>query len=294
MSQAHPVRGGSLAIVIERLRELPSYLRYLVYVAGALLALFVVFGVGVAAAVVVGVQPERVASGSGGPAESGPAESRTLEDTAIETTNGAKALEDTAIETTNGAKNANPKELANVASFAHTATDENSRGDYTYLSDPSINGDPNAIVLVERAPDRGSADEGAYDHNIGVWYDFRVDQEKWAIFNQDRAVVPTGAAFRVVIPPASESFVHRARRANTVGNITYVDDPLTNGEPDVVLAVTQNWNPGGGVGVYNDHPVGVLYDEDVERWAVYNRDDAPMPYGSAFNVAVSGGGDGAR
>lgn len=94
--------------MIERLRELPSYLRYLVYVAGALLALFVVFGVGVAAAVVVGVQPERVASGFGGPAESGPAESRTLEDTTIETTNGAKALEDTAIETTNGAKNANP------------------------------------------------------------------------------------------------------------------------------------------------------------------------------------------
>jgi hypothetical protein len=58
--------------------------------------------------------------------------------------------------------------------------------------------------------------------------------------------------------------------------------------------VTQNWNPGGGVGVYNDHRAGVLYDEDVERWAVYNRDDAPMPYGSAFNVAVSGGGDGAR
>ena len=283
--------------MIERLRELPSYLRYLAYIAGALLAFFVALGVGVAAAVVIGWQPERVASGSDGAAKSGPAESRKLEDTVIETTNGAKALEDTAIETTNNPRNANPDEPANVASFAHTATDENSRGDYTYLSDPSINGDPNAIVLVERAPERGSADEGAYDHNIGVWYDFRVDPEKWAIFNQDRAVMPAGAAFRVVIPPASESFVHRASSANIVGNITYLDDPLTNGEPDVVLAVTQNWNPGGGVGVYgvyNDHPVGFLYDEDVERWAVYNRDDAPMPDGSAFNVAVSGGGDGAR
>jgi hypothetical protein len=283
--------------VIERLRELPSYLRYLAYVGGALLAFFVALGVGVAAATVIGWQPERVASGSGSRAESGPAESRTLEDTAIETTYGAKALEDTVIETTNNAKNANPDESAYVASFVHTATDENSRGDYTYLSDPSINGDPNAIVLVKRAPERGSADEGAYDHNIGVWYDFRVNPEKWAIFNQDRAVVPAGAAFRVVIPPASESFIHRASDANIVGNITYLDDPLTNGEPDVVLSVTQNWNPGGGVGdygVYNDHPVGFLYDEDVERWAVYNRDDAPMPDGSAFNVAVSGGSDGAR
>jgi hypothetical protein len=269
--------------VIERLRELPSYLRYLAYVGGALLAFFVALGVGVAAATVIGWQPERVASGSGSRAESGPAQSRTLEDTAIETTNNAK--------------NANPDEPAYVASFVHTATDENSTGDYTYLSDPSINGDPNAIVLVKWAPERGSADEGAYDHNIGVWYDFRVNPEKWAIFNQDRVVVPAGATFRVVIPPASESFVHRASGANIVGNTTYLDDPLTNGKPDVVLSVTQNWNPGGGVGdygVYNDHPVGFLYDEDVERWAVYNRDDAPMPDGSGFNVAVSGGGDGAR
>jgi hypothetical protein len=264
--------------VIEWLRGLPSHLRYLAYVAGALLACFVAIGVGAAAAAVIGWQPERVTSGSGGAADSGPAKSGPAE---------SRTLEDNAIETTNNANNANPDEPANVASFVHTATDENSRGDYTYLGDPNINGDPNAIVLVEPAPDRGTAEEGAYDHNIGVWYDFRLDRNSWAIFNQDRAAVPAGAAFRVVIPPASKRFVHRARRANTVGNVTYLDDPLTNGEPDAVLSVTQNWNPGGGVGVYNDHPVGVLYDEDVERWAVYNRDDAPVPNGTAFNVAVS-------
>ena len=38
--------------MIERLRELPSYLRYLAYVGGALLAFFVALGVGVAAATV--------------------------------------------------------------------------------------------------------------------------------------------------------------------------------------------------------------------------------------------------
>ena len=101
------------------------------------------------------------------------------------------------------------------------------------------------------------------------------------------AAVPAGAAFRVVLPPASESFVHRARLDNNVGEATYLDDPLTNGKADALVSVTQNWNPGGGVGVYNDHPVGVLYDEDVERWVVYNRDDAPVPNGTAFNVAVS-------
>ena len=54
------------------------------------------------------------------------------------------------------------------------------------------------------------------------------------------------------------------------------------------MSVTQNWNPGGGPGVYNDHPVGLLYDEDVQKWAIENRDGARMPDGAAFNVAVSG------
>ena len=110
----------------------------------------------------------------------------------------------------------------------------------------------------------------------------RARKNKWAIFNQDMAAVPAGTAFGVVVPPADEGFVHRAEPANTVGNATYVDDPLTNGEPDAEVSVTQNWNPGGGNGVYNDHPVAALYDGDVDRWFVYNKDGAPMPEGGSL------------
>ncbi len=175
---------------------------------------------------------------------------------------------------------------AEETAFAHTATDENSRGDYTYLSDPAIDGDPGAVVMVSVSADRGSDGGATYGHNIGVWYE--AGAQKWAIFNQDRSAVPAGAAFRVVLPPAPESFVHRAELDNTVGNATYLDDPLTDGKADAVVSVTQNWNPGGGTGIYNDHPVGVFYEVDVQKWSVYNRDGAPMPEGAAFNVAVSG------
>ena len=143
---------------------------------------------------------------------------------------------------------------------------------------PRVDGDPNAVVFASPT--------GSYDHNIGVWYEPR--EKKWAIFNQDRAAVPAGSAFEVVVPPADEGFVHRADLLNIVGNATYLDDPLLNGKPDAEVSVTQNWNPGGGGGVYNDHPVGVLYDEDVGEWSVYNEDGARMPQGAAFNVAVSG------
>ena len=198
-------------------------------------------------------------------------------------------FEETASKGTDAKGSDSPNTNDAEATFTHTATDENSRGDYTYLADPAIDGDPDAIVLAEPSPAGGIA----YGHNIGVWYDF-VDRRRWAIFNQDRAVVPAGSAFRVVVPAATVSFVHRAGLTNTVGNVTYLDNPLTDGKPDAVLSVTQNWNPGGGVGVYNDRPVDVLYEEDADGWAIYNRDGAPMPEGAAFNVAVSSDDGGAR
>ena len=169
--------------------------------------------------------------------------------------------------------------------FVHRATEENSRGDYTYLSDPSIDGDPKAVVLATPTPDRASTEDGTYDHNIGVWYE--PGAQKWAIFDQDRSAVPRGATFQVVIPGGPEKFVHRAGPENITENSTYLDDPLVNGKPEAILSVTQNWNPGGGTGTYNDHPVGVRYDAGRQRWAVYNTDGATIPEGAAFNVAVS-------
>ena len=239
---------------------------------------FVAVGVGAVAALVVGWQIGRVATG--------PAETSRLEDTKMETTSAAKTLEDTAIGSSGDPKN---QDDTARASFTHRATDENSRGDYTYISDPSMNGDPDAIVLVSPTSDQENLGTASYNHNIGVWYEGGA--EKWAIFNQNRAAVPAGATFEVVVPRASAKFVHRARLVNIAGNYTYLDDRLTNGEPDAVLSVTQNWNPGGGRGVYNDHPVDTVYDAQVERWAIYNRDNVSIPTGAAFNVAVSAGAD---
>src|SRR5918998_941076 len=77
--------------------------------------------------------------------------------------------------------------------FVHRASEKNSRGDYTYLSDPGLDGDPNAVVIAAPMPDLGSTGDGDYDHNIGVWYE--PEAQKWAIFNQDLAAVPGGSTF---------------------------------------------------------------------------------------------------
>ncbi len=87
--------------------------------------------------------------------------------------------------------------------------------------------------------------------------------------------------------PDESVFVHRAAPENISGNSTYLDDPLADGNPEAVVSVTQNWNPDGGTGTYNDRPVGVWYDAEAGQWAIFNQDRAAMPEGAAFNVVVS-------
>ena len=260
--------------MIDRLRTLSPPLRYSAYAAAVLLMFLVAVGMGSTAAVVVGWQFARTGTAD----TSG---TSALEAGQSETTAASRALEGTAVESPGSSNN----DTTSDASFVHLAKEENSRGDYTYVSDPGINGDPDAVVLASPVSDRGSERSASYDHNIGVWYE--GGKQKWAIFNQDLAPVPAGATFRVVVPQPSARFVHRALLLNTAGNHTYLDNRLTNGEPTADLSVTQNWNPGGGRGVYNNHPIKVVYDANLNQWAIVNGDGASMPKGAAFNVAVS-------
>ena len=172
------------------------------------------------------------------------------------------------------------------AALIHRATSENIVDNSTYIDEPSVNGNPDAILLVTQIwePDVDVVDA----HPVGVWYDANRDGQ-WAIFNQDLAPMPEGAAFSVVVLEEGEqAAVHRAKPANTVNNVTYLDHPLANGNPEAVLSVTPNWNPGGISGIYNDHLVGAWYDAGEQRWTIFNNDSAPMPRNAAFNVLVAG------
>jgi hypothetical protein len=87
-------------------------------------------------------------------------------------------------------------------------------------------------------------------------------------------------------PTLEAIFIHHATPENTSANSTYLHSSLTEGNPNAVLVVTQNWNPGGSSGKYNDHPIGVWYNTKRSKWAIFNQDRAAMPVGADFNVAV--------
>ncbi|WP_044276183.1 DUF7452 domain-containing protein [Caldilinea aerophila] len=101
------------------------------------------------------------------------------------------------------------------------------------------------------------------------------------------AVPPSLADTAISLAAASSpgvQFVHVATAANISGAATSIDHPLLNNDPNAVIIATPNWNPGGGSGVYNDHPIAVGYLSP--KWLIVNQDIAPMPAYAAFNVLV--------
>ena len=173
--------------------------------------------------------------------------------------------------------------------FVHKSTAANSAGDYTTIDYPLTNGNPNAIILVTPNLDPGGLSVKYHDHPIGAYYS--TTASKWRIFNQDIAPMQIGASFNVFIPTAGPGvgvFVHTATGGS--GNQTYINNPMTNGNPNAIVVVTPNWNPGGIGGVYANFPIGVYYNNTARKWAIFNQNgiSSSMPANAAFNVYVVG------
>jgi hypothetical protein len=74
-----------------------------------------------------------------------------------------------------------------------------------------------------------------------------------------------------------------ATAPNVHGDYVIINSTLTNGHPDALLQVTQNF---GSAGVFNPHSIGVRYFKVRRRWAIFNEDGSAMPHKASFNVLV--------
>jgi len=155
-----------------------------------------------------------------------------------------------------------------------------------YIDHALANENPDAIILAERT---SQFDKAADDAPIAVWYD--ANRGKWGVFNHGPSPMYNGATFDINIAqePGESVFVHYATPDNTVDNETYIDHASANENPDAVLKVTPNLNPGGEAGTFDKHPLNIRYDTDKEKWAIFNTDLEPLPERAAFNIGISEG-----
>lgn len=194
-----------------------------------------------------------------------------------------------------GAVDIGAHEFSFDQSFQHGATAGNVSGNLTRLVSPPVpllSSDNLTVSHFGRPIDGFTPLPAGAANHTGVWHN--PANSLWNIFNQNElAAMPVNRSFYVLLNIDSQvSFVHTASGANTSFNVTTLDHPQLNNQPDALPIVTQIWDPAqAGSGVYNNSSIGVWYDVAINRWRVFNQAPtvglAPsIPLGAAFNVLV--------
>ena len=87
------------------------------------------------------------------------------------------------------------------------------------------------------------------------------------------------------IGTSTAAFIHLTSATNVSGYVTYIDNPLCNGDPNAILLVTHSYNPPNGTTfTYHPHIVSLWYTG--AQWAIFNEDFVNMQTNIAFNVLV--------
>lgn len=177
-----------------------------------------------------------------------------------------------------------PKSSKSV--FVQRATTANIAGNFTLINSKLTNGNPRAELQVTQSFDPGGKGGTYNPHPVGVGYD--KSRKRWAIINEDRAPMTVGAAFNVMVGQApsngGKSSVLTTTKSNQDGDTTLISNSQTTGNPNSVVFVTQNWNPGGKGSTYNNAQTGIWYTGT--RAGAFNEDHSHTPLKSAFNILV--------
>lgn len=141
----------------------------------------------------------------------------------------------------------------------------------TFIDHPKLNNNPSARIMATQ----NWVTPGTYNNNsIGVYYE--STNKRWAVYNQNLVAMPVGAKFNILI--SDKIFMVDATAPSN--NWYIFDNPLTNGQSNALVFVTQYWT-----NVYNNEEIGVWYTNG--KWSVYNQSRKPMPKSAKFFVGVA-------
>jgi hypothetical protein len=168
--------------------------------------------------------------------------------------------------------------------FAVHATSANKHGDYVIIDSPATNGNPKALLQVTQVYNPADVFN---PHQIGVRY-FKV-RRRWAIFNEDGAAMPLNASFNVLVGDApsngGKTALLTATASNKVSAAVLISNPETTGNPNNVVFMTQDFNPGNKGGTLNNASIVVAYSGAKEAEINWGSSSGP-PVGAAFNLLI--------
>ena len=172
--------------------------------------------------------------------------------------------------------------------IVHTSNGGNqgSFGPYTtVIDDPNFNGSnpgPYAIFTNYWNP------FSIYNNqNYGFYYDTALD--KRAIYQESAVPIPNNASFKILVSGSGagvERFTHTATAANISADLTVIDHPTLNGNPDATFVLSHFWGVNGpSTQVDIDKTLGVYYNGS--NWGIYTEDASPFIENTAFDIIIA-------
>ena len=166
----------------------------------------------------------------------------------------------------------------NASVFQLTAATASTYGNYTYLNNPTLGSNIYAKLLVMQ----NWGPNGVYNpHNIAIRNDStRVD---WGIYNPDGAAIPVGATFNIMdITSVTTAIFQVAVSSNTSGDITCINNAVTNNNPSATILITYNLDY---TATYTDTSE-VWYNSSSKQWCIFDATFNTLPVGAVFFVLL--------
>ena len=152
----------------------------------------------------------------------------------------------------------------------------------TFINNPLINGDSDAVLVIDNYLNPFHVFN---NDNYGLVYD--DDGLNWHIYNEGANIIPTHAAFNIIIEPSNNNtmaFKHLTNASNIENDFTIIDHPLLNEKPNAVFVFSHNWGELGS-GFLLDSVLTAYYNGS--NWTIRTEDFSPMPENAIFNIVVS-------
>ena len=159
-------------------------------------------------------------------------------------------------------------------------------GAHTVTTDPLLRGSPGNARLRTGSPAIDAGDTAALNSLLTSSGLASVDADGLRRIKGSTNRVDIGA-----FEYGDATFLRRINNAEpTPDYLSVLDHPSLNGQASRFPQVTSNWNPDGGDGIYNDHPLGVMYTS--AQWYLRGLDVAAFPDGARVNVFAPALGNG--
>jgi len=171
---------------------------------------------------------------------------------------------------------------ANVIVHEATLANQGALDHITLIDDPRLNNNnPGHVAVMTRLY------PGYNNHNYGFYYDTATD--KRGIYEESGAAIPLGSQFNILITGTADASTlgHLTTSTNTSGNVTVIDDPALNGNPDACFVFSHYWGVyGASSEVEIDLVMGAWYNGS--NWTIFLEEyTLDMPEGIAFDIIVA-------